>query len=520
MKYLFLILFVLLSLATAARVSLLPDLRRDVPVIYWATDNNPARVEQVRLFHDWLIAKGHVTPEGKPVCELRLDTANNAQQKLVIQGVSGVASDLFDVWSGAGARYFSSMGLLENLNDEAARLGFDPSRTFPAIAPEIVIDGVQYSFPCNVGTNHYWANVARFEELGVTVPPQDWTFQEYERIGRAFVAAANADKPRYRVFFADTINPIVLTRSTGLTVYNETLTACVLDDERYVRILALIHRWTFEERLLPSAADRSAFATDSGYLGAPMQLFNSGQYGMVWMGRYSLIQFRKFNEERRAAGRPILKLSVTNPPYDHFLNANAGTRACAMYAGSKHKDLAALFLAYLADDIYNMQIVRDADALPPNPAYTRIEEFHRPPDYPQEWGLHTPYADAALRIGIPMDISPFIVPADASRHLARGQDAVMSNVLSPQRAAFETQRDINEGIRRTLKENPNLRPRYEAQLELQKKIDARKAACEPIPAAWVQNPFHLKYYAHQGWLEDSPDSATIPRDRKIGPGPP
>ena len=53
MKRLFLICF--LSLATAGMITRLtePDMGSEVPVIYWATDANPARIEQVDKFHKW-----------------------------------------------------------------------------------------------------------------------------------------------------------------------------------------------------------------------------------------------------------------------------------------------------------------------------------------------------------------------------------------------------------------------------------------------------------------------------------
>ncbi|MBL8993864.1 MAG: hypothetical protein JNM63_11025, partial [Spirochaetia bacterium] len=41
-----------------------------LPVLYWVTDANPVRQEQVRLFRQWL------TNNRYPDMEIRLDTAN------------------------------------------------------------------------------------------------------------------------------------------------------------------------------------------------------------------------------------------------------------------------------------------------------------------------------------------------------------------------------------------------------------------------------------------------------------
>ena len=62
-------------------------------------------------------------------------------------------------------------------------------------------------------------------------------------------------------------------------------------------------------------------------------------------------------------------------------------------------------------------------------------------------------------------------------------------------------RSIVHSIRETVEGTPSLRERYRRACELQKKIDERKAAGRKIPAAWISNPFHLKYYGDAGKLE-------------------
>ncbi|HQY89894.1 MAG TPA: hypothetical protein PK402_14675, partial [Tepidisphaeraceae bacterium] len=58
MKYVFLVAFILLLLASLVTWSISPS-ASETPVIYWVTDSNPARIDQVKLFHDWLIKNGH-----------------------------------------------------------------------------------------------------------------------------------------------------------------------------------------------------------------------------------------------------------------------------------------------------------------------------------------------------------------------------------------------------------------------------------------------------------------------------
>lgn len=486
MKYVFLIILTLLLAASLGTALIAPDARSEVPVIYWVTDPNPARGEQIAKFHRWLEKHGH------PRMELRLDTANRDVAKMIIQGVSGVGGDVMDIGSGGGLRYFNQVGLLTDVTEWAKELGFDPSYTFPSIEPEITLDGRQYMFPCNVYAHMYWANKETLGEHGRPVPPRRWDAETFEEHGKAFVKAANPKGERQRIFFANTVSVGVLRRSLGLSAFNETLTRCTLDDERYVRVLKLVHKWTYEDRILPSAADRESFATEAGYGGATLQLFNSGNYAMFWMGRYALIQLRKFG---------ALALSVSEPPHLGFPNTSTGTRAAAIYTGSKHKDLAKYFLAFLASEDYNMHVVEDADALPPNPKFTETEEFVKPQEHPNEWGSHEAFSETAKTIAIGGSYSPFVVPSVVNRIDREVNEGFMAGIYTAEEAARLSAQRINGEIKRTLRENPKLKPLYDKLSERQRQIDQLRAQGSKVPLDLIENPFHRRYYQAQGWVE-------------------
>src|ERR1700712_2817554 len=59
MKTVFAVIAVLLCAAAAGTYISYPDVRSEVPVLYWVTDINPAREEQIAGFHRWLITTGH-----------------------------------------------------------------------------------------------------------------------------------------------------------------------------------------------------------------------------------------------------------------------------------------------------------------------------------------------------------------------------------------------------------------------------------------------------------------------------
>lgn len=489
LTYIFLIL-VVLSIATWWSI---PSQYSDKPILYWVTDMHPGRPEQIDTFHKWLDKHGY------PEMEMRLDAANNDISKKLIQGVSGVAGEILDVYRGKQEMlYLFQAGILKDVTEPAQELGFDPSNTWEAIAPDLLIDNRQYGFPRNVAVLMYWVNENTFEQYGMAPPPKSWTWDDFERIGREFVEKANRDNPSPRRFFAlpDHFNPNVLPtimlRSKGLDVFNETLTACVLNDPRFAMVMERIHQWTYTDRLIPSSADQASFSGSAGFGGAVLHLFNQGSFGMVMMGRYALLQLRQFE--------PI-PLSVVAPPHRDYPNTIIFAGMPTVFRDAPHADLAKYFLAYMASEEYNMLIVRDGDALPPNPIYTKTEAFLRPPEYPNEWGSHEAFSAAAESLAITYSNSPFVLPVSSNRLFQRYYDLFMNGRITAEVAGNRLAEAVNRELFENLRDRPVLRARYEEKVLIQQKIDARKAAGQPIPREWIDNPFHLKYYADHGLLE-------------------
>lgn len=494
MKHLFAVIALLLIAASLGLALSMPTARTDVPVIFWVTDPNPARVEQAAAFSHWLKRNGYVTPEGKPIVELRLDFGNNANEKVVIQGVSGVGSDLFDQ-SSQTLHFGQAVGIVADVTERAAELGFDTSQTYQAIVPDLTVNGRQYAFPCNVSVGLFFANKETFAKYGLDPPAGRWDTQTFEQIGKQLVAAANPPGQRRTVFMADDVHVLTLHRSLGLSIFNETMTRCTLNDPRYIAALKLKYKWTYDDHLIPSLAERSSFDTQSGFGGPKLQLFAKGNYALVAGGRWMLVQFRKFG---------AMDMTICEPPYftGGMPNTTFYTRCAAVYQAGKHRQLAELFLAYLASEEYNMQIVRDADALPPNPKYADSEAFRNPPDYPNEHGIHQPFLDAALNIAIAVPASPFVIKSVQSRHLQQAEEAFMNDRLTAEQAALQVAERINAEIQRTLAEQPALLSEFQRRVELQQKIDALRAQGQPVPLELISNPFHRKWYAFNGWLTE------------------
>ncbi|MEM1107823.1 MAG: ABC transporter substrate-binding protein [Planctomycetota bacterium] len=519
MKYLFLIFFVVLSGMAGITVLTAPDTSSDVPVLYWVTDANPARYEQVDLFHQWLIDNGYVTEDGKPIMELRLDTASADPTKKIIQSVAGVAGDIMD----CDLAQMRELGVLEDVTDVARELGFDPSVTYPGVRSILEFEGRQYGFPCNVATSVMWANVDTFAQYGMEPPPLEMDADEFERIGLEYVERANADNPAKRRFFCESLagwqsDGVLLSmlRSSGKSFLNETMTESRLDqDSRFLDILDRFYRWTYVYNLTPTAAQESSFSAQAGYGGgAGLALFQTGQYGIIMRGRWGLIRVRQFENP------PNVSVSLPPTVDGGLQNLVMGSRRAGIYKGSKHKDLAALFLAYLASEPYSAQIVKSADALPPLPSLAETEEFIRPADFPNEWGVHDPIDQAARRVGIAGLSSPFVPTSYIVREVSIARDHVMTNnpVKTPERAVADCVLAINQEIARDVAADPNKQALYDELTETQARIDAYRAEGRPVPLEWITNPFYRWYYVQQGWAVAPEETAQSDLESDLGGG--
>lgn len=511
MKRLFATILAILVAASVFTYKTLPGAAGDKPVLYWVTDANPARTEQIRTFKKWL---RNTYPEA-PDITILVDTANASPEKILIQGVSGVCGDLIDHSGGAAMRFRKSVGILEDLTEDALKMGFDVSKTFPAIVPEIVspvkvtdangkvaYESRQFSFPCNVTSEMLWVNREAFEKIGLEVPSQRWTVEEFERVGREFVVRSNPPNQVQRVFFITDMLPDAIANSSGGSFFNETETASVVNGKPMIDAFNLRYKWTYESpRLIPTASERNSFSASSGYGGAGLAMFAQGNFALVSGGRYLLIQFRKISEERVAAGGRPLQLAVSEFPHWQMPVNRTFTRATAIYAGGKHKDLAKYFLAFLASADYNMNIVNDADALSPNPEFSELEAYKRPKDHPEEWGCHEVFSDSMKTIAVPAESSPFVIDDVVNRLYLKAQEYHLNNLKTADQALADLEVEIDAEIKRSLSEDPDLVPLYAERCRVQKDIDALRAKGEKVPVSWISNPYLKRWYQFNGWAD-------------------
>jgi len=491
MKRVFLLIFLLLGGASLGLHLTQPDRGSPVPVLYWITQDDPVKRETIARFEQWL------KDNNLPLCEVRIDNVNQDPTKKLAQGLAGVGADLMDIYA-TQTEQFAISGMLMDVTEAAQRMGFGPDKTYPALYSDLVVNGRQYGFPRNAGAQVTWLNRDTFARYGLEEPDYHWTWDDFERIGRAFVEAANPPGTRQRSYFTQVLSPIQMRRSLGLSIFNETMTRSILDDPRNTEVMRRLYRWTTELRLIPTLAEQNAMSAYSAREGdAVFYLFQQGRYATLYIPRYALIRIRPLGK---------LNMRVVLPPSGGFTNMEFGCGIISGYTKTKHPEHVHRFLQFLTSEPFNLLVAESGDSLPPVPKYVHTPEFLRPPDHPEEWEVQEVFSKAAATYGIASCRSPFI-PVDMITRVGTGidtavYDSVIAGRIAPEDAGRIVADRINETIQLNIAHDEALRAEYERLTKVQEKIDALRAAGEKIPLSWITNPFHRAYYKAKGWVEE------------------
>jgi multiple sugar transport system substrate-binding protein len=486
MKYLFISLLVTLVAVSAVTFYSFPEQQTEKTVLRWAVALSPTREKQAELFEKWMEDNGY------PPVELRIEGPKNGR-KNVVQGVAGVAADIFDCYRGEIA-LFQSVGLLEDVTDVAEEMGFGPSKTYAGVWSDLAVDGRQYGFPRGVEAHVCWVNVEAFERVGLPVPPKEWSFEDFERIGKKYVELSNKPGEHQTVYFTrqwGLYEITILLRSLGVDILNETLTGFNLDTPEAKEIYTMFYRWVNDLKLIPTLAESKALSSGSSAASNSVwYLFSKGNFGINFAGRHGLMFFRDVGPE---------KLSISEFPHRGYRNSLLFASGPAIYKGSKHKDIALYFLKFMASDIYNQAIVEDPDCLPPSPRFAYGKAFEKPVNYPNEWGLHEQIRDMVNEIAISFSDSPYVQKSTYGRYINNAMHNMLADRVSIGDALDKLVISLENDMVRFVNESEELNAKYEKQVEDQKEIDRLRQVGEIIPLHLIVNPFYRRYYVDQGW---------------------
>ena len=102
---------------------------------------------------------------------------------------------------------------------------------------------------------------------------------------------------------------------------------------------------------------------------------------------------------------------------------------------------------------------------------------------------------------VPGESSPFVIDDVVNRLLEKAQDYHINNLKTAEEALADLEREMAAEIRRSLDEDPDLLPLYEARLAAQAEIDALRARGAKVPLSLISNPYHRRWYVFNGWAD-------------------
>jgi len=115
--------------------------------------------------------------------------------KLQTQGSSNTLPDLF--WmNGPNFQLYAANGKLAPITDEVKSGAIDPKNYSSALNKLYTYDGTQYGVPKDFDTIGVWMNKSLFEQAGVPMPSEDWTWDDFQKTG-AELSAKLKDQGAY-----------------------------------------------------------------------------------------------------------------------------------------------------------------------------------------------------------------------------------------------------------------------------------------------------------------------------------
>jgi multiple sugar transport system substrate-binding protein len=431
-----------LAMWTYARVTIPPDDTRGRTVIYWSTDNNPARPAQVAPFE-----------EANPDIHVKIEP--NTFDKTIVQCSTGVGPDLIEIYGADDMVAYAEAGILLDLTPFAEEYGIQPEVTYTKLQQNLVFQDRQYRFPANAASQVLFFNKKKFDEAGVPYPTDNMTWPELIELLKPLTVKREGGLG-YEQFglliLRNFIRDIPL--QFGGRFFNEDRTRCTIDEPKFIDGMKLYRALMTEHELIPTP-EAAGTLTSAGAWGAgEITWFRAQRSAALWGSRWMLVTFRQSPELHKHLG------VVTLPRIEGGVPASySGTRGPGINVNSKNREAALKFLSYLGSDEYAKIIAMSADALPPNAEYGSDPDNLLNPEYPEE-----NYQEAfikSMEYAEPIELSPFVNPKFVWRVWEETLDYISNGLKTPEEACREAAKRINDEMDRTLRNRPDLKEQYD-----------------------------------------------------------
>jgi len=446
MKLIFGGCLVVLVLATVIAWHLSPkDVEDGRRRLVWTSDDNAARREQIDLFN-----------RKNPDLLLTLDPGNLILEKIIVQSLAGIGSDVYDVAGLYVLDGFVRAGIAMDLTDLAKQYGFGPDKTWPSLREYISVDGRQYAFPSSVYANVIFYNKRLFDKYKVPYPKRDWTWEEFLEAGKR-LTRRSADGRQVECFGAMNLHWYEFVLQAGGRIFSPDGVRCVLDSPEAVEGIQFYDDVMHKYHIMPTPRDEQTMSGEGGWGAGYLKWFGAERLAMIRISRWGLVTFREFANLRG-------QLGMCHQPYKRKKVCLVGAKLIAVNKNTEKIDEAMKFMQFLTSQEYNRQVVRSADYLPPAPEYCRSDEFLHDPNHPEE-DFNDIFVEAIER-GVSPEISPFVNPQPMMQVITEQMDLLAERV----KTAREASRDMTLGVNRLIYQNLC---KYEVYREKYKKITGK-----------------------------------------------
>jgi multiple sugar transport system substrate-binding protein len=436
MKYVFALGLVVMIVLSFVAWRIKPDTDdRGRTRLVWATDDSPARREQVGLFE-----KLH------PDIMLTTDPGNFLIEKMIVQSLAGLGPDLFDATGVYVLERLVESGVAMDLTDLARENGFDETKTWPGAIGNIKLFGKQYAFPGNVYSNVIIYNKNVFDKYGEPYPPREMSWQEFVEIGRR-LTKREANGRGYECFGAMNLYWYELILQAGGRLYSPDGARCVLDSPEAIEGIEFYRDLMFKYHLMPTPQEQSSISGQGDFGLDAIGWFARGKVAMIRMNKLGLMKLEQYPELKG-------KVGFCHQPYYRKKVSLISSRLIGINRKSKHLPQAIQFMKFLTSAEYNRKISRLNDGLPPVPQFVRTAT--RPANHSTE----DIFAESLER-SIAPEVSPLVSPMVALDLIIRQLDLVTNNLKTPRQGCRDMTRAVNQAIFRNLCQYEQYRQRYE-----------------------------------------------------------
>jgi len=433
--------------------------------LVWVSDNNPARTAQINAFN-----------QENPEVNLVLDFNNAGTQKIVLQAASGVGPDIFDYGSD-DLETLAAAGVLWNVTEAAQKMGFSAQNDlWPSGRNTVSLDGQQYGYPCNIGTNIIVFNKNVFDHFGVPYPEGLLTWDQFLEMAKKVNSLTNNDTTGAKsvfaisgltwTFFFDSMRGEFFTKEGQLQI---------LDSPELAKAFQMHKDFLFTYRIMPTAVETKAMSGQGGWGGGNLNQFSAGRFAMVVTGHWSLIAFNqaykqslaniqskgiKIEDIKNPLDRPLRIGGILIPKFaDREPSYRLQARVAGINVNSPNREKALEFLQYLAGPTYSKFLNEGTDWLPGNPKYATLGVEPGPPDL--ERVKLQEVTTEAVSHGYTHRVSPFILKSDVLRVLNTQMSRLESSPdISVESLLKRANDELLTSMRRNLDRNPDLKKLY------------------------------------------------------------